>query len=235
MVCAVLAIAALATNAQRGDVEWTGDDRLSAEDKQALLQRARLLGIDDAERAESSPGPAPPLMCPCICAGASVQSRLTVDGPRRSWTQVDFVLLNRVFCREAKASLLSGELGRWLLESESAHHETRWRVADGTWFHDVSLGVGVGYEDARAIVLAIRRHEVVGAMPRRTMDAREVRSIERGTLATFAVTVDNPECPCGEVLNIDVVGQRVRVRSYGTWIALRDAPPNKRLHSTAAA
>jgi hypothetical protein len=118
-----------------------------------------------------------------------------------------------------------------MASSSGRSAESQWRVQDGAWHLDVRLGAGVTYDDATAIVRAVRRREldnripaalrrILNADPLPTFDASEIRSIrmsgQPGDDETHEVILGGW---AGQVLYVSVVGGKVRVHNIGSHIS----------------
>jgi hypothetical protein len=104
-------------------------------------------------------------------------------------------------------------------------------VHDGNWHVDLYLGTGVTYRDAEAIILALRRGELIDRrvpQDRQSgvlrLDPGDITSIERPHRTAWAPPLDPREYEIktgdggGNWLSVRIVDSGVEVHKYGQWI-----------------
>ena len=185
---------------------------------------------------------AAPFMQVVGCPTLSVVSDTLVQGDRRSWTELSVYRTGRdtgghrcAVYREDGDTLWQSQ--RWVASSAGREERSKWRIHDGSWYLDVSLGPGVAYQDASTIVQAVRHRELVDLRPaglRRmpiwlrgtlrdtlpTLDADSILSITTarpGDGGTHEVDIGTPAF--GYSLSVSVVDGKVRVHNIGSYIS----------------
>jgi hypothetical protein len=161
----IIALAAFLTvtlAAQGREVVWNMSVQLTERDKRDIIDLAAALGIrtpigvvDDRSR------------CPVV----RVRSQPVVEGNRVTTTDLRMRPRSGPDCRPATSGPDIHTRGNWMAvkfdarDGNPAYGNPRrlvaWRLRDGDWHRDVSLGPDVTYEDAEAIVLAIRHRTLV--------------------------------------------------------------------------
>lgn len=129
-------------------MEWSLDADISLSDRDEILRLARQTGIVQPARVfvvRTVPGNGRLVV---------VQSREDVRGNRRRRDVVtmwrdDWVNRNA----PRSVSMEDVRVGRWVANGKAELGEA-WRVWDDAWSVDISLGPGVTYDDAEAIVRA---------------------------------------------------------------------------------
>jgi hypothetical protein len=214
--------------------QYLPDDLLPAADSLAVRSLAAQAGLHRPSSLE--------LHCPLPmgrtvgCPVFRVSSDTTVEGARRSWTELLVYRTGRdASGRRCKVYRESGDtiwrLSSWMASSAGRSAESLWRVHDGAWHVDVRLDPDVTYDEASVIVRAVRRGELENAMPavlRRlfrldtlpAFDASDIRSVrgsarERGD-ATHIVVLGNW---AGQVLYVSIVAGKVLLYNIGSHIS----------------
>jgi len=176
------------------------------------------------------------------CPTVSVVSDTLVEGDRRSWTELSVYHTGRdtgghpcAVHREDGDTLWRSQ--RWVASSAGREERSKWRIHDGSWYLDVSLGPDVAYQDATTIVHAVRHQELVDLRPawlRRlpiwlrgtlrdtlpTLDADSILSITTARDrdgGTHEVDIGTPAF--GYSLWVSVVDGKVLVHNVGSYIS----------------
>jgi hypothetical protein len=167
------------------------------------------------------------------CPVLTVESPVTVDGNRRSW--VELVVRrkgrdtggHRCQVPDPSEATVKHE-ARWVASSAERTDQTLWRVHDGDWQADITLGTNVSYDSATLIVQAVRRRTLVNQIPavlRRlfgdtlpVVDASDIRAITRSHRETHVYEVRTGQMH-GYVLSVSIVAGQVLVHNIGSWIS----------------
>src|SRR5262245_42445457 len=143
------------TASQADQITWNVPIELLPTDRSAILDLARQAGIDYPETV-SMPVTSP---CPLL----RVESRPVIEGNRLSTKILSVRQATGPGCQNGRTDLEVQRSGNWLAVRFERNPETkeRWRIRDGDWYIDVFFSGNVPYDDARAMVLAIRRRALV--------------------------------------------------------------------------
>ena len=222
--CVVWVSFAAIVDAQHAAVEWFVPDTVDPRDRRAILEVARRVGITDP-RWVTRPNPS-------TCTFVEVESTPIVDGNR---VRSGVVLVRRMRgpgCLSPPAGRRAVQQGNWVafLGDVNPQQRERWRVRDGTWHIDITIGAGVPYEDAVRIVLAIRRRQLVdrrppavGApSPMRYVDLSEVFVLadpsRPPTPGVYEVMTGKKDVSGGDVLRVRVQDDTVELLLQSLWI-----------------
>lgn len=211
------------------DAQWA--DSLRASDTAAVLALAAEFGIPNpAGIGHRFLYPSGQLVgCPVL----TVESPVTVDGNRRSWVELTVRRRGRDTgghrCQlpdPSEATVKHHE--RWVASSAERSEQTLWRVHDGDWHADITLGTNVSYDSATLIVQAVRRRILVNqisAVLRRLLgdtlplvDAGDIRAITKNRREAHVYEVRTGEWS-GRVLYVSIVAGQVLVHNVGSWIS----------------
>ena len=194
--------------AQNPPVEWRVGPDITTTDKSAIVELARMMGLEP-RRIARAPG------LPIACQVFTVASEPKVDGNRLTWTEVG---IHRLDSRQCWPATTAGpRVGRWRANTEKTWTEQRWRIRDGDWHTDVPLDDDVAYADAERIVLAMHRKTLVNRMPDARgaplpdFPAEAITSIRRRTGTTGAYIVTLGPASTGAVVSVSVADGRVMV------------------------
>lgn len=167
--------------------------------------------------------------CPVVMAVSSV----TVQGDRRWWFELTVRRTGRDTgghrCQLGDTEGANGKhFGRWVASSAELSQYVLWRVHDGDWYIDMTLGAGVAYDSATLIVKAIRRQTLVNQIPfpfrgafRDTLpvvDASDIRAISKDRERQVYEVTTGQHRRYGLALSVSIVAGQVLVRNIGTWI-----------------
>jgi hypothetical protein len=167
------------------------------------------------------------------CPVLTVESPVTVDGNRRSWVELVVrrkgrdTVGHRCQVPDASEGTVKHEAG-WVASSAERTDQTLWRVHDGDWQADITLGTNVSYDSATLIVQAVRRRTLVNQIPtvlRRlfgdtlpVVDASDIRAITRSHREPHVYEVRTGQMH-GYVLSVSIVAGQVLVHNIGSWIS----------------
>ena len=202
-------------------------DSLPPADTAAVLQLATQFGIQHPVQITN------PFSHYVGCPYVIAVSPVTSDGDRRSRFELTVRRKGRDTgghrCQMGDTDGAKVKrFGRWVASSTELSEKVRWRVHDGDWYVDVSLGDGVAFDTATVIIRAIRQRTLVNRIPKlflgRTpdtllvIDASDIRAIERSRdeANTFEVWTGER---AGLVLDVSIVAGRVEVRNISSWIS----------------
>jgi hypothetical protein len=157
IIIAFAAILTVTLAAQGRDVVWNLSVQLTERDRRDIIDLAAELGIRTPARVVDDRS-----SCPLV----RVVSQPVVEGNRVTTT--DLVMRPRTGpdCSPATSGRNIHSRGNWSAfkvdpDSKPGYGNPRrlvaWRIRDGDWHRDVTLGPDVTYQDAEVIVLAIRR------------------------------------------------------------------------------
>lgn len=159
---ALSAILTATLAAQGRDVVWNMSIQLTARDKRDILGLAADLGLRTPARVIDDRSP-----CPLI----SLSSQPVVEGNRVTTMALGMGRRSAPNCPRALSGPNIYRRGNWVARKfdgvdgspsfSNPRSSVAWRLRDGDWFRDVGLGPDVTYEDAEAIVLAIRRRTLI--------------------------------------------------------------------------
>jgi hypothetical protein len=159
---ALSAVLAGSLAAQGREVVWNLSVQLTERDKRDIIDLAAGLGIRTPGRVASDRSP-----CPLV----RVSSQPVVEGNRVTTTVLAMRPHSAPGCPLATSGPNIHRRGNWIAiqfdarDGNPAYGNPRrlvgWRLRDGDWHRDVALGPEVTYEDAKAIVLAIRHRTLV--------------------------------------------------------------------------
>src|SRR5882762_5765028 len=205
----------------------TGDSRMTTGQPTYCGNRPSMraaFGIPNAARIE---GRFPQYVgCPVVI----LESPVTIDGNRRSWLELTVRRTGRDtgghHCEVyATSDDTVKHAGRWVASSAERIEQTVWRVTDGDWHVDVTLGTGVSYDSAALIVQAVRHRTLVNQIPavlRRmfgdtlpVVDASDIQTIAKSRRSPgYEVTTGHAG---GLVLYVSFDAGQVLVHNIGSW------------------
>ena len=164
------------------------------------------------------------------CPVVILESPVTIDGNRRSWVELRVRRKGRdTGGHRCEVYATSDDTvkheGRWVASSAERIEQAVWRVTDGDWHVDVTLGTGVSYDSAVLIVQAVRRRTLVNQIPamlRRfygdtlpVVDASDIRTIAKSRMSPgYEVTTGQA---WGLVLYLSIDAGQVLVQNVGSW------------------
>lgn len=194
--------------AQNSTIEWRVGSDVTATDKSAIVELARMMGLEP-RRVARAPG------LPIACQVFTVASEPTVDGNRVAWTELG---IHRLDSRQCWPPTTVGpRVGRWRANTGKTWTEQRWRIRDGDWHVDLTLDDEVTYSDAERIVLAMHRKSLVNRIP----DARgtalpdypadAITSIRRRTGTNGGYIVALGPASTGALVSVSIADGRVMV------------------------
>jgi hypothetical protein len=159
---ALSAILTATLAAQGRGVVWNVSVQLTERDKRDIIDLAAERGIRRPSRVVDDRSP-----CPLV----RVSSQPVVEGNRVTTTVLAMGPLSGPECSSVPPGRNIHRRGNWIFRQFDApdgnpangnpSRHVRWRLHDGEWQHDVTLDPDVTYEEAKAIVLAIRRRTLV--------------------------------------------------------------------------
>jgi len=206
-------------------------DSLRASDTAAVLALAAEFGIPNpAGIRYRFLNPSGQLVgCPVL----TVESPVTVDGNRHSWVELVVRRKGRDTgghrCQVPDPSGATVKhLERWVASSAERTEQTLWRVYDGDWHADITLGTNVSYDSATLIVQAVRRRTLVNRIPavlRRlfgdtlpVVGAGDIQVITKDRREAHVYQVRTGQWR-GSVLYVSIVAGQVLVHNVGSWIS----------------
>jgi hypothetical protein len=164
IVCPLLEV-----RAEVREVDWPRGVRFSASEKKEVIALAKAMGVHDPVKVS---------MGVVLILGdrfVTVDGRVTVDGPERRWARARMFRENWRGPGDAPPpELRRHRVGRWISMGEG-EVVSEWRIQDGSWFVDLSLGPDVSYDDAQRIVLALRHGTFTNRLPERLINGAMVR------------------------------------------------------------
>ena len=159
---ALSAVLAGSLAAQDREVVWNLSIQMTERDRRDVIDLAAQLGIRTPSRIVDNRSP-----CPLV----SVSSQPVVEGNRVTTTVLAMRPYTAPDCNLATSGPNIHRRGNWIAiqfdapDGNPAYGNPRrsvaWRLRDGDWSRDVTLGPDVTYEEAQTIVLAIRRRTLV--------------------------------------------------------------------------
>jgi hypothetical protein len=198
---------------------WEAGEGLTGMERDVVVRDALERGFERPQRIVRIPANRP---CECQCSVVALRSALTIEGVRRNWTEHSLVLYERAGCTLSQPGQ---PLGPWMVQGESVEKVSEWRVSDGRWWVDVRIGRGVAYEDAAAIVRAIRRATVVsrmGWLPEGlSAAAGSITNIDLETRRgspLYWVRIES-HSGTGLDLGVEIVNGVVEVHDAASWVA----------------
>jgi hypothetical protein len=222
---------------QGPQTEWQVDGSVTAADKSAIIALASQFGLEHPQTVTFDS------VLPTGCPFVRVKSSVTQDGYRRIWQEL--LLRNRKWrpCFEVPRRAITKRVGQWIASNAQLSTEEEWRIEDEGWHVDIRPGPDVSYADVQLIVRAIRRKEMVNQLPTsigpiklsRTMpdiDPSDIAGIEKSNAGPRMYRVRTGR-GVGLILDVTIVGDKVELHFYGTWIVQFDKPPNTPLQPTA--
>jgi len=196
---------------QSPSIEWPAS--VTAAEKTQLLELAKRAGIDRPKEITTQL-----IHMPLGCEAIEVRSDVTVDGNRRSWTQVWIGNQDKQYYCTGRPQAPS--VGAWVIETD-AWTAVTWRISDGEWQRDVFLQ-GVPYEVAAKLVLAMKRHTFVD---RRKANERRIEPMNAvDNEATVSQSHGKYEVMSGRggsgfIAELSIEGKDVVLLSVATWIS----------------
>ena len=156
--CLVWVSFAAILDAQRAAIHWDVPSTVDPGDRRDILDIARRLGITDPRSAWTIAS---------ACRLVYIESTPIVDGDRVRSTLVGVRRLRGPECSSPRGGQRVVQQGNWIafLGDVNPRHREQWRVRDGAWHIDITIGADVPYEDAVSVVIAIRRRELVDRRP----------------------------------------------------------------------
>jgi hypothetical protein len=220
-------------------VEWEHAEGVGRTDREAILQLARRLGIQQPRLVSFT------AYLPTACQFVRVESGVTVEGNRRTWLELRLRRQDWRECTRVPRFSTRRE-GRWIGSGAELSTEELWRIADGDWVVDIRLGPNVRYDDAKRIVLAIRQNTLVNRlslsigplklnpiMP--TIDANEIVSVNAVSSDQGTYQVLTGRGASGDVYEVRIRDGTVELHRHGTWIVRLERPPHMPLQLTSGA
>ena len=186
LLYALLLLRASVINAQSGAIEWIVPTYVGASDQRAILEIARSVGIADPHSVWK----------PAIysdCGLLHLESTPVLGGNRVQSSVLAIRQVRRTGCVPVAAGQRTAQRGNWVavLGPSNPQHRERWRIRDGSWQVDIRLGDGVPYEDALAIVLAIRHRQVVDRRPA-TPGGFQISAVDPSQIIYIGFSPDRP-------------------------------------------
>ena len=212
-------------DAQRAAIDWYVPSTVDPRDRDAILEVARRVGITDPRSVWTA--------VPAKCTSVEVESTPIVDGNRVRSSIVGVRRLRGPECSSARGGRRVVQQGNWVafVGDLNPWHRERWRVRDGTWHIDITMGADVPYEDAVSIVLAIRRRQLVDRRspavgvpsPMRYVDPSEILSIHAypsrpATPGLYGVMTGKKGVGGGDALTIRVQDGTVELLDHNRWM-----------------
>ena len=158
LLCLLLSPWLDAATATQVSIEWQVPRdfaKVTAADQKAILELARTFGINQMDRLiiES-------VEVPGICVAVTVRSAAFVEGNRRRYDTL-FVRGKGWPRCAATGSGPELQVKDWRAGESALRLVEEWRVSDGDWYVDATLGEPVAYDVAERIVRALHRKELV--------------------------------------------------------------------------
>jgi hypothetical protein len=154
---ALTAILTATLAAQALEVVWSVSFELTERDKRDILALAADLGLRTPAKVVDDRS---------SCRLVSVSSLPVVEGNRVTTTGLSMWPRSGTECSSAASDPSSYRRGNWIARKfdgvngspsfSNPRRQVAWRVRDGDWHRDLTLGPDVTYEDAQTIVRAIR-------------------------------------------------------------------------------
>ena len=217
-LCLVTAVG----GAQASAVEWKVPPDVSARDRRAILEVARRAGIKEPQSVSV------PIRSPCLLV--NVESTPTVSGDRVLTTVVGVRQFHGPQCSVMRGDRQVERQGNWIafLGPLNPHIQERWRIRDDNWHVDITLGDNVPYEDAVAIVSAIRQKKLVDRRSVQRGTPAPIQDIDPNTIGMISKSVPSPAITRqyeiragseggGPLLTVRIEGRDVELLREGNW------------------
>ena len=227
--CAMYLVCALFTasvGAQIAAVEWNVPANVGPPDRAAILEIGRRLGIGDPRSVSV------PIRSSCLLV--SIESRPVLNGNRVLSSVLGVRQFRGPECRPARADSRFERQGNWIafLGEFNPRRRELWRIRDGDWHIDITLGPNVPYDDAVSIVHAIRQKQLVDRRPPSREKSSEIRYVDPSALRSVQTTrnVDSRGVPIpreyeittgeagGDWLTVRIRDGVVELHNHGHWV-----------------
>jgi len=228
--CAMYLACALfsaSVGAQVAAVEWKVPANVGRQDRAAILEIARRVGISDPRSVSVS------IRSSCILV--SIESRPVLDGNRVLSSVLGVRQFKGPECMPVRADARFEQQGNWVafLGAFNPQRRELWRIHDGDWHIDINLGADVPYDDAVSIVHAIRHKQLVDRRPPSREKSSEIRYVEPSAIRSIQTAknagsrgVPIPreyEIKTGEAggdwLTVGIRDGVVELHNHGHWIS----------------
>jgi hypothetical protein len=209
---------------QTEPIKWTVDHDVTPADKQEILELAARLGIKDPQAVSADI-----ILMPLGCLALRVESRVSVAGNRRTWTETYVARTDSYrYCHNTPPS---ASVGHWQVAAPGVLPREVWRIQDGDWYVDARLGAGVTYEMATKIILAFKTKTFVDRRKGPQDATIGDQTIGKELLVSHTVSVyrsqshveNEYEIGTGRIgglsLLVTVTGDHVELISMSRWIA----------------
>jgi hypothetical protein len=211
---------ATAQGQQADPIEWSlGAVVLTPDDRETIVVLARGGGIDVPARAAEG------FIAPIGDRFLTVRSKVTVEGNHVTWRELDVCRADWSGCTipfETRSGPPTWRIFR------GARDRDTWRVRDGTWSVEISLGAGVSYAIAQAVARGIHRRTIIDVrptLPGRTRSRDPLPMIDPNTMQSIPAagnadefTVSAGQSGGGWILGVRVRGSRVELLSAATFV-----------------
>jgi hypothetical protein len=212
-------------DAQRAAIDWSVPSIVAPRDRRAILEIARRVGITNP-RSVWTP-------VASTCTLVEVESTPIVDGNRVRSSVVGVRRLRGPECLSPGAGRRLVQQGNWVafLGDFNPRHRERWRVRDGLWHIDISIGSDVPYDDPVSIVLGIRRRQLVDRRPPTVGAPSPMRYVDPTEIFDIRTDSDRQATPVfyrvmtvaqggggGEYLHVRVQDDTVELLQHGFWM-----------------
>ena len=223
-ICLAGAFLPSCADAQAATVDWKIAKDIGPADRRAILQIARKLGVTDPQSVTVPRQSA--------CQLLWVTARPVVGGNRVSTTIVGVRQLKGPGCGAfLPSSRRYVRQGNWIAFLDPKFNPTaieEWRIRDGEWYRDLSLGEDVPYEDADQIVRAMHQKRFIDRRsaglaadpPTDWIDPATIFAIRRASSpAQYELMTRSNGADQGYVIRVTIRNGVVELLSIGSWIS----------------